>query len=819
MNKAQETVSDILRKNILRFPRGNVYIRGLSVGPVLIGCPPESLKDILDLKEGNGSVPQVLVLRNRLFDPANKCICEELEQFIDYNYFRLGRRTIVLCTAEQRDRERRILELSSFGKPIGREEITRYYPPDFDRRAIPDLKSEFDVFAADLQLDRMVSFIPFSSWDGTAMVEMPHPDTGDPGSISVHTGGVNRFTVSDRTARVTYKDLYAPIRAPKIPFSPVTHPSYVQLRNAVSFIATSSGFDPVAREETSGHAHGTTVSFIIWNDLGSGTVVDPPMGFPNWMRKMGIHFFQIPDLILTHTHFDHDAGTIERILEEPVNVHTTETIMQAFLEKSSAITGISEEQMMNSINFFPVRLHTPVRIGGFTYYFSHCIHPIETVRFTFQDHEGSAYYYSSDILYSREMLETWVSRGLITPERMDDIMAIPADAGIYIHEMGGPGIHTPPEAIAAMPEQVRNSTWIVHTDAPPRLSDGSPIPGVRMARPGMIIPLRTPTRPEAEEFAATYHVLSKLDRIPLFHNMPVTSLKDIHEIMGLMKPVRYEPGSQLIRYGERPEKLYILIDGGADIVIRDEGGGPSRESRIHRNDFGFLIGDAVASKGEERRDADVYAGVQGITVLEIDEESIRKLEERNIALGEMIRKNREMRKYGVYLALEKIPVVRDLTYSQKQAFALLCSEHTLRSDEDRWLIRQGEWNDYVYILAEGQSEIIAQERDGRRIARKRIATSESNIFGEVSILTQSMTIASVKLTGDLAKTRVYRMHRNDFNEFLRSNPNFNLNFRKNMEERIAETAQVRENLIEALRSISQQLIQRWTGPERREGMR
>ncbi|MBN1531088.1 MAG: hypothetical protein JXA20_00355, partial [Spirochaetes bacterium] len=116
MNRAQETATDLLRKNIHRFPRGNVYLRDLSLGPILIGCPPESLKDILDLKEGGGdrAVPQVVVLRNRLFDSANKCICEELEQFIYYNYFRLGRRTIVLCTADQRARQRRILDLSSF---------------------------------------------------------------------------------------------------------------------------------------------------------------------------------------------------------------------------------------------------------------------------------------------------------------------------------------------------------------------------------------------------------------------------------------------------------------------------------------------------------------------------------------------------------------------------------------------------------------------------------------------------------------------------------------------------------------------------------
>ncbi len=807
MDENHRPSPDDLRSNILKFPRGNVYLRGLSTGPLLIGCPPESLKDIMDrVGSGPESVPRTVVLRNQLFDTANKCISEELEQFVYFNFFKTGRRTAVFCTADQKSRVEKILSVSTFGKPISRDTIARYYPEDFNREAIPDLKKEFEIFAADLTMEKLIEFRVFSEQEGLAEFELPDPVTGETGMITVQTDGRNRFTVTDLVRRVSYRDIYAPVRAPRIPFTTVTHPSYVQLRNAISFVSTSSGFDPIHTEDSPGHAYGTTVSFVIWDDLGTGTVVDPPMGFPNWMRKMGLHFFQIQDLILTHTHFDHDAGTIERILEEPVNVHTTETIMQAFLEKSSAMTGISEEQVLNSINFFPVRLHSPVKIGGFTYYFSHCIHPIETIRFTFQDHEGNTYYYSSDIMYSRERLMEWVGNGHLTEERMEDIMTIPLEAGVYIHELGGPGIHTPPEALAALPEQVRNRTWVVHTDTPPLMPDGSPIPGIRQARPDMIIPLKTPEEPPVDEFAATYHMLSKLERIPLFHNMPVTSIKDLREVMRLMKPVRYEPGSQIIRYGERPEKLFILLEGGVDIVVRDPSAGSSGDKRIHRNDFGFLIGDAVASRSEDRRDADVYAGLQGITVLEIDEEGIRKLDEKNIALGELIRKNREMRKYGVYLALEKIPVVRDLSYSQKQAFSLLCTEYRLTNDADRTLIRQGEWNEYVYILAEGQAEITVQESDGRRVARKRIATSESNIFGEISILTQGKTIASVRITGDLDKTSVYRMHRNDFNRFLRDNPNFNLNFRKNMEVRIIETSQVRKNLMDALRSISKEYI-------------
>ncbi len=795
----------------IRLPRGNILIEDLSIGSLLIGCPPEALKDVFrEEKDTIDKIPQYVVLRDKLFDSMNKCISEELEQIVFYNYYKLKRTTYVICTEEQKWRQEQIIRTANFGKPVTRDEIVSYYPKDYDPKAIPDLKAEFEMFARGIELEKMISFHVFNEDSGSVEFTGKNPETGKTGTIAIIREERNNYTVKDLTGNETITGINAPITAPRVPFTSFPHPKYLQLRNAISFISTSSGFDPLLPDVPPEHAYGSTVSFVIWDDIGTGSVVDPPVGFPNWMRKMGIYNYKIQELILTHTHFDHDAGTIERILEDPVNVYTTESIMNAFLEKSSAVTGISEEQIQSSFNFYPIKLHTPVKIGGFTYYFSHSIHPIETIRFTFQDHEGNTYYYSSDILYSRKHLREMVEEGIITRERMEDIMTIPENASIYIHEQGSPNIHTPAESIAELPDHVRDKTWIVHTDTIPLLEDGSPVPGVRLARPGMIIPLQTPKQARIDEFSATYHMLSQLDRIPLFHNMPMASITDLRDVLRLIIPKKYEPGSQLIQYGDRPDKLYILLDGGVDIVIREHVSGddsPPRQKMIHRSDFGFLIGDAIASVNEDRRDADVYAGMEGLTVLEIDEESIRELEGRNILLADIIRKNREMRKVGVYYALEKIPIVKDLSYSQKQEFALLCMVHPIKNEEERWLIKQGEWNEFLYIIAEGQAEVIAQERDGSKIAKKRIATSESNIFGEISILTQSKTIASVYITSDLDKTSIYKMHKNDFNNFLRNNPNFNLNFRKNMDERIAETTQVRKNLIETLRSLSKEFLQ------------
>ncbi len=62
-------------RRYIRLPRGNILVEDLSIGSLLIGCPPETLKDVF--REENGSdekIPQYVVLRDRLFDSHNKCI-------------------------------------------------------------------------------------------------------------------------------------------------------------------------------------------------------------------------------------------------------------------------------------------------------------------------------------------------------------------------------------------------------------------------------------------------------------------------------------------------------------------------------------------------------------------------------------------------------------------------------------------------------------------------------------------------------------------------------------------------------------------------
>jgi metal-dependent hydrolase (beta-lactamase superfamily II) len=59
---------------------------------------------------------------------------------------------------------------------------------------------------------------------------------------------------------------------------------------------------------------------------------------------MGIPSILICAVIISHCHADHDAGTFHKILDDRrVEIITTRTIMNSFLRKYSAMSGIDQE--------------------------------------------------------------------------------------------------------------------------------------------------------------------------------------------------------------------------------------------------------------------------------------------------------------------------------------------------------------------------------------------------------------------------------------------------------------------------------------------
>jgi len=73
-------------------------------------------------------------------------------------------------------------------------------------------------------------------------------------------------------------------------------------------------------------------------------MVDPPPFASFHIKSMGVPSVSICAVIISHCHADHDAGTFHKILEDNrVEIITTRTIMNSFLRKYSAISGMAIE--------------------------------------------------------------------------------------------------------------------------------------------------------------------------------------------------------------------------------------------------------------------------------------------------------------------------------------------------------------------------------------------------------------------------------------------------------------------------------------------
>jgi metal-dependent hydrolase (beta-lactamase superfamily II) len=116
------------------------------------------------------------------------------------------------------------------------------------------------------------------------------------------------------------------------------------------------------------------------------------------LRQLGVSPKLIDKVILTHCHADHDAGTLQKILQEGrINLYTTQTIFQSFLRKSTDLTGITMDRILRLVSFFPVQIGKQMIIGGGTFLFNYTLHSIPTISIQASLY-GKSMIYSSDTM-------------------------------------------------------------------------------------------------------------------------------------------------------------------------------------------------------------------------------------------------------------------------------------------------------------------------------------------------------------------------------------------------------------------------------------
>ena len=142
--------------------------------------------------------------------------------------------------------------------------------------------------------------------------------------------------------------------------------------------------------------------------------------------------------------------------------------MGSFIRKYSALTRIPKDQIQNLFIFRPVIIGAELHFNGARFKFFYSFHTIPCIGFEvyFQD---KSIYFSGDTFYDPEKYELntlkrnfnivhsmkeIVKKGIMSPQRMENLTKNKFNHTIILHEAGVPPIHTPIAVLESLSEDV-----------------------------------------------------------------------------------------------------------------------------------------------------------------------------------------------------------------------------------------------------------------------------------------------------------------------------------------------------------------------------
>lgn len=514
----------------ITLPRGG-YIIDTPAGYIQFGSPPETIKDSMHLPKG---VPQFFVLPNRFFNWIKGISVAEVEFPIYFNFFIKKRKTYILCQKEQLKPFATILREAIFGpKEIS---LVGEYPPGTDHEDIAKIEHELKHFRGEMKLGQLVGFIFFE--DNRLRVR----------DIEVEITPDATFRVKDSEnlygevpTYIQYNPTYDIGKRLPEPYKP---PLF-----GMTCLGPSHGFDP--KENTSG--------FILWLNR-RGIMIDPPVNTTEWLIDSNVSPKLIDSIILTHCHADHDAGTLQKILEEgKITVYTTQTIMQSFLRKYAALTKVTVDYLKQLFDFQPIRIGEAIYIHCAKFTFFYSLHSIPTVGFR-TEFQGRSMVYSSDHNADPELQRSLLEKGTISPRRYEELRNFPWDSDVVYHESGIAPLHTPIEVLDKLPKALKKRTVVYHIaqkDFPKRTALTLASFGIEKTRE-----LDVP----APSYERTYHILGLLNHLDFFENMPISKAQ---EFISLVEEEKYAKGQKIIAKGSPGDRFYIIKSGNISVAGKD----------------------------------------------------------------------------------------------------------------------------------------------------------------------------------------------------------------------------------------------------------
>jgi hypothetical protein len=526
-----------MNNKMIELPKGGIIIN-TKAGAIQFGVPPETIKDSLAL---NISVPSMYIATKNLFSHKAMASFIDLEFPVYYNFFMHRKKISVCCTESQKIIIEGIIKESFFGPEKLNLDVE--FVNGKNNPLLPDMRKEMDYFLKHPDQDRAITIDDIIDF----VILKDRTRTQFNGINVTLDIGKNSVTVDDGEAvRIPWDLDYAGNGQKNSESIENSNKVFLPPIFGITTLGSSHGFDP----------KGKTSGFIFWIN-GTGIMIDPPIDSAMWLSEENVDPLMVNSVILTHCHADHDSGVMQKILQEGrVTLYTTPTVFSSFIRKTSLLTGLSEIDVMELIDFIPVTIGMPMNINGATVNFSYRLHSIPTIGFEVLFH-GKTVVYTSDHLNDHYVFDRLHREGVLTDGRYKDLKEFNWNKDIIIHEAGVPPLHTPLDILLELPEDIKKNIYLVHTDKS-KIPVGS---SLTISPTGlsntMVIKIYHSIHNESIQ------ILNLIGKIDIFDGMKFDKGA---EFLSIIKYRKFAKGDCLIKEGEPGKRFYIIVAGKAKIV-------------------------------------------------------------------------------------------------------------------------------------------------------------------------------------------------------------------------------------------------------------
>jgi cAMP-dependent protein kinase regulator len=226
-----------------------------------------------------------------------------------------------------------------------------------------------------------------------------------------------------------------------------------------------------------------------------------------------------------------------------------------------------------------------------------------------------------------------------------------------------------------------------------------------------------------------------------------------------MRARRYAAGSTIIRQGDQGDRFFLIVRGAAEVVRSCETSSPVWASKAVFERVATLAGGDYFGELALLRQAPRAATVRALAsldVLELSAGDFARLISPTWQLRERMARAVELRGELAQLDLFKElgPADRDLLLTRLEDESF---------EPGATMIRQGELGERLYVIREGQVEVLRDE-PGR--ATQQVAElGPGDFFGEIALLISCPRTATVRA---LTPVRAWSLGRRELDDVLRS---------------------------------------------------